>query len=402
MMRVAAAMMALLVCGVTTAETITVCASGCDYTEINAAIDAASDGDVIQLAAETYYEGVEINTDGKAIVIQGVSVPDEDGPPETVIDGGNSHRVLVCQSGETNATHFANLLIRNGLADGGGLFCEGSSPTITGCTFSNNTANYGGGIFCYLSSNPTITDCTISDNTTSYRGGGIYCWSSSSPAISGCTISNNTSKYDGGGIYCINSCNPTMADCTVSDNTASHHGGGILCNYGCSPTITDCTIMGNAAATDGGGLYCNYASDATISNCTISGNTAGYSGGGIYCYNNSNPTIADCSISGNTAASGGGTCCIGSSHPALTDTVLCGNVPDQIFGSWTDNGGNTISNECPPDCPDVSGDGIVGVDDVLAVVAAWGSDDLDADIDGDGTVGTNDLLAVIGAWGPCE
>ena len=83
-----AAVMALLVCGVTTAETITVCASGCDYTEINAAIDAASDGDVIQLAAETYYEGVEINTDGKAIVIQGVSVPDEDGPPETVIDGG--------------------------------------------------------------------------------------------------------------------------------------------------------------------------------------------------------------------------------------------------------------------------------------------------------------------------
>jgi hypothetical protein len=49
------------------AETITVCASGCDYTSTNAAISAASDGDVIQLAAETYFEGEQIDMLGKAI-----------------------------------------------------------------------------------------------------------------------------------------------------------------------------------------------------------------------------------------------------------------------------------------------------------------------------------------------
>ncbi len=53
------------------AETITVCASGCDYTSINAAIGAASDGDVIQLAAETYFEGSQIDTLGKAITLRG-------------------------------------------------------------------------------------------------------------------------------------------------------------------------------------------------------------------------------------------------------------------------------------------------------------------------------------------
>ena len=53
------------------AETITVCASGCDYTSINAAIGAASDGDVIQLAAETYFEGEQIDTLGKAITLAG-------------------------------------------------------------------------------------------------------------------------------------------------------------------------------------------------------------------------------------------------------------------------------------------------------------------------------------------
>ena len=54
-----------------TAEILTVCASGCQYTSINAAIDASSNGDVIQLAAETYYEGSVVDTDGKAITLRG-------------------------------------------------------------------------------------------------------------------------------------------------------------------------------------------------------------------------------------------------------------------------------------------------------------------------------------------
>jgi parallel beta-helix repeat protein len=192
--------------------------------------------------------------------------------------------------------------------------------------------------------------------------------------IEGFTITGGSSAYDGGGIYCSDS----------------------------SPTITGCTISGNTATGMfgiGGGIWC-HSSSPTITGCTISGNTATY-GGGISCSSDSSPTITDCTISDNTATYGGGIFC-SSSSPTLMDTVVCGNDPDQINGSWHDNGGNTVSDECPPDCPDVDGDGMVGVNDVLAVVAAWGSDDPDADIDGDGTVGTNDLLSVIGAWGPCE
>ena len=39
------------------ASTITLGASGCDDTSINAAISAASGGDVIHLSAETYFQG---------------------------------------------------------------------------------------------------------------------------------------------------------------------------------------------------------------------------------------------------------------------------------------------------------------------------------------------------------
>jgi len=46
---------------------------------------------------------------------------------------------------------------------------------------------------------------------------------------------------------------------------------------------------------------------------------------------------------------------------------------------------------------DVDGDGIVGVEDMLACIAGWGSPDGDAD--GDGTTGVSDILLIISAWG---
>ena len=68
---------AVFIPSLATADTITVCANGCDYTSINDAIDASSNGDVIQLAAETYFEGEQIDPLGKAITLRGVL--DKDG-----------------------------------------------------------------------------------------------------------------------------------------------------------------------------------------------------------------------------------------------------------------------------------------------------------------------------------
>ena len=54
-------------------------------------------------------------------------------------------------------------------------------------------------------------------------------------------------------------------------------------------------------------------------------------------------------------------------------------------------------------CPwDLDGDGDVGVTDLLAILAAWGTPSLGPpDFDGDGFVGVTDLLALLGAWGVC-
>ncbi|MEE2912918.1 MAG: GC-type dockerin domain-anchored protein [Planctomycetota bacterium] len=50
---------------------------------------------------------------------------------------------------------------------------------------------------------------------------------------------------------------------------------------------------------------------------------------------------------------------------------------------------------------DVTGDNEINVADVLYVIGAWKSSDLDADINSDGVVNVQDLLEVISAWGPC-
>ncbi len=55
------------------------------------------------------------------------------------------------------------------------------------------------------------------------------------------------------------------------------------------------------------------------------------------------------------------------------------------------------------DCvADLSGDGVVGADDLLAVIGVWGlCVDCPADFTGDDLVGTDDLLIVLAGWGPC-
>ncbi|MDB4775841.1 right-handed parallel beta-helix repeat-containing protein, partial [bacterium] len=217
------------------AETITVCASGCDHTSINDAIAASSDGDVIQLAAETYFEGSQIDTLGKAITLSGVL--DKAGEPASVLDGASDHRVLRCQSGETAETVFENLVIQNGYSDfdGGGMYNSSSSPTLTNCTFASNSATYGGGMF-NGSSSPTLSNCTFTSNLVSGtetssggRGGGMYN-SASSPILTDCTFTINSASGGpfagnesgrGGGMCNVDDSSPTLTNSTFTNNSAS-------------------------------------------------------------------------------------------------------------------------------------------------------------------------------------
>jgi predicted outer membrane repeat protein len=419
------------------AETITVCASGCDYTSINAAIGAASDGDVIQLSAETYFEGSQIDTLGKAITLRGV--PDKAGEPASVLDGAGSHRVLICESGETSATVFQDLMIKNGNVNvndngdgGGGMFNGSSSPTLTNCTFTNNSASgqfngTGGGVY-NSASNPILTDCTFTSNSADYGGGGMVN-ESSSPALTNCTFTSNSAEY-GGGMYNYLESNPTLANCTFEGNSAVDDGGGMLNSSG-SPTLTNCTFTSNSAVSSGGGVY-NYASNPILTDCTFTSNSADY-GGGMYNYSISSPTLAECDFTGNSAIERGGAiffeenagsqidnCVFSLNHAgdagaglcfeyldgsnvvmtACVFTECCQNVP-YFFGSDPELM-NDLGWPCADCVGDVTCDAMVNAGDLGRLLSAWDTTQQRYDLNEDGIVNAADLGLLLGAWGPCQ
>ncbi|MGA1869875.1 MAG: right-handed parallel beta-helix repeat-containing protein [bacterium] len=295
---------------------------GFTYASIQDAINDAQYGEIILVHDGTYVEN--INYHGKTIRIHS-----DNGAAHTIIDGSAKGSVVIFNNWEGTDSVLDGFTIQNGSAEyGGGIYCSNSSPTITNCTISNNTASNegeGGGIYCRYSSS-TITNCIISDNTAEWYGGGISCYNSS-PTITDCMINNNIAPDlgEGGGIYCDNS-SPTLTNCIINDNMAEWAGGGIECYYS-SPTITNCTINDNIASDEGygGGIYCSYSSP-TITNCTVVGNIAadGF-GGGIECYNSS-PTITNCSINANTAKWGGGIDCDMDSSPIITYCTISDNT----------------------------------------------------------------------------
>ena len=257
------------------ADTITVCASGCDHTSINAAIDAASDGDVIQLSAETYFEGDVIDTVGKAITLLGAT--DKGGNPVSILDGAESHRVLQCINQEGTDTTFENLVITNGYGPleylfgenfepyhvGGGMGnSNGSSPKLVNCTFSNNSADYGGGMISNNESSPTLDNCMFTNNSADYYGGGMYDFVGS-PALTNCTFSNNSAEFGGG--MAITAGSPALTNCTFSYNSASAYGGGMYSDRS-SPTLTNCMFCSNTESAIRG-LWVDQGGNCLRNNC---------------------------------------------------------------------------------------------------------------------------------------
>ncbi|MEW5802680.1 MAG: choice-of-anchor Q domain-containing protein [bacterium] len=149
---------------------------------IQAAINAAGNGDVVSIEPGTYTENISFM--GKAIMVMG-TMPDI--AVDTIIDGDGKGSVVTFDHGEQNNSLLMGLTLRNGKAPlGGGILCRGSSPTIMNCVIVRNiSSGAGGGIYCEDAS-PILTNCTLSSNTA-LSGGGVYC-DNSTPRITNCIL----------------------------------------------------------------------------------------------------------------------------------------------------------------------------------------------------------------------
>jgi hypothetical protein len=246
-----------------------------EYENIQAAIDAAIDGDTVMLADGQFAGRGNINLKyyGKAIL-----VCSESGNQENClinIEGEfneEAERGFIFESNETPSSILKDLTIINGNADGPCPACEGA------------------GIYVHYSS-PTIINVICRDNYAS-NGAGIMCVGGA-PIIQNCRFINNTG-FDGSGIMCLDSSRATFSHCLIADNHADLRGGGISLQAFCNVTMTNCTISNNDA-TQGAGIAA-WESDYYIENCIIAGNDTGAS---VYAYGESNLDIVYTDIFGN-------------------------------------------------------------------------------------------------------
>ena len=245
-----------------------------DFDTIQAAIDAASDGDEIVVMPGTYTDAGNpqvISIDGKDIWLHS-----SDGPEATFFDGNAMplHRGIL---GIDSISTIEGFTIRNCVNDseyGAGLRWENGELTLTNCIFTNNVYAADSG-FAF--------------------GGGAY-FKNSSVWIDACQFHGNSAETGsdgngghGGGLFLIN-CNATISDTVFSENTARHvkavyansGGGGISFQYGVG-SLTNCTFINNYSDGWCGGVSA-HASELLLEDCSFI-NNAGVMGGGFYLQN---------------------------------------------------------------------------------------------------------------------
>ncbi len=190
--------------------------------------------------------------------------------------------------------------------DGGGVSMNnaGFPLILTDCFIAENVAEHGNGGGVWSGTNSVITGCTFSANSASYGGGITTCNGYLYDMIlENCIFDSNQAEGGGGAVHVYYG-DLDLVNCAITGNTA-RRGGGIFSSGGNSLTLADCLIAENAATEQGGAIY-NEGKTTFIAS-TISDNSAGEEGGAIY-----NPgtystlQLTDSSVTGNAAPLGGG------------------------------------------------------------------------------------------------
>ncbi|MFH1866163.1 MAG: right-handed parallel beta-helix repeat-containing protein [Candidatus Eisenbacteria bacterium] len=298
-----------------------------NFPTIQAAVDAAIDGDIIELEDGTY------TGDGN----RDIQVPSR---PITIRSQSNSYErcIVDCEGSgraERRGFHFqtnvgtGNPMLRgigiiNGYTTmgGGGIWVEGASPEIrdcavamctaagsgiTGggiyvsdgadpdfffCLVSQNTAEHGGGV-AIVNSGCLFWDSEIGDNTATNTGGGVYIQSTDNVTFSYSDIVSNTSPR-AGGVRMLGSSTSFFNDNISRNEATGGHSGGVWLQGG---ALCTCTIVENSATEGGGGVHCEDGS-GSIYRSIIAFTEGGY---GVGATPGNAPTLSCCDVYENAA-----------------------------------------------------------------------------------------------------
>jgi len=246
---------------------------GGDFATIQAAIDAAVDGDTIELT-DGWFTGAgnrDIQLDKR------LTIRAQNGPGGScIIDCQGSisdrHRGFsIDDQGAGSLLEGITIQHAYVLDPGGALDLYETSLTIDQCIFYDNYADMGGGaIYAPTGCDLQITGCTFILNRADQSGmggGAIYLEDGTTANATGCLFHRNRSASLGGGdVYCSFS-DLTLTSCTLHET----YGRAIYLDSGSTAALAHTMIVfGDHAA-----VRCVVGSSATLSCCDVFGNAGG-------------------------------------------------------------------------------------------------------------------------------
>lgn len=373
-----------------------------EFPTIQAAIDAASSGDVVRVAPGTYDE--VINFLGKTIIVES-----ERGPKVTTINAkGLDAPAVSVEHGGSRGTTLRGFTITGSAHRG--VHIINAVLMIDQCIIKENTAEDAAAGIWVFQSDVFVANSSIVNNDAPLAGGvGVHQYGWPLLRFRDSSITDNTAAEQGGG-FVIKSGGASLVRTTIGANHApsDNSGGGVVAwapeawILRSAVYFYDCDFLDNSAGI-GGSIQQGNNSSLVVHNCRIHNSHAADRGGALSISGGSQTTtvVSNSVISGNTAAAGGGVYVWQGSDLTLGGTRFCDNEPDHIVGEFQDLGGNEFFIVCDPVLGDLNGDGVVNVADMLILLAAWGPCDAShcpADLNDDGVVNAADLLVLLSNW----
>jgi Right handed beta helix region len=251
-----------------------------DFPTIQAAVNAAVDGDTVSIAAGTYAEAVLVS--GKSLRLVGA------GPNLTTIDATGTGTAALAA---INPPVGSLMKIESMRLTGGSGYLAPGQPSFVGAgggglAVTRNVSLFGQGPYDPM----LIRDCRIDGNQAPGGGGAWIVGADADVIVEDCQFLNNTTVGQVGGpgfagglsVTCRRA---TIRHCLFEGNSAGRGGGGEI---GAGELlIEDCVFRGNSATdpnspngANGGGLNVG-STNGVMRRCVIEGNSAGGLAGGI-------------------------------------------------------------------------------------------------------------------------
>ncbi|MFH1143220.1 MAG: hypothetical protein V1774_01590 [Candidatus Eisenbacteria bacterium] len=276
-----------------------------DYPTIQEAVDAASAGDFIELAAGTF------TGPGN----RGIQVPDleitirsEGGnPDQCIIDCEDAAQGFYIQASDAG-TVLQGFTVTRGHTNetGGGMHISGGlvGATVADCVFLRNSAGLGGGGVWDASARANFLRCRFIENA-SPMGGAVVASSTQghliNPGFEDCEFIRNSASGSGAAVFLEviqvgvrSDRDGVFRTCLFAENSAP--GGSCVTLGGTSPTLESCTFANNIVSSNIGCRFYGGPSDPLVSHCIIAFSTEGRA---VSCDVQSQPVLLCCDVFGN-------------------------------------------------------------------------------------------------------